>query len=116
MASLTSVGLAQRRLQEPLATSSAPVFVCGTAVNQDALLDVFTWVFRLRIDARAQEDRLVAPDGAHPPGRVEAERQEIRERRPIFESQVLRLGATPVHGTRPTPSVVDQILGHLPGL
>jgi hypothetical protein len=85
----------RRRLQEPLATSGTPVFVCGTAVNQDEILDLFTMVFLLRIDARAQEGRLAAHDSARPPGRDEAERQEIREGRPIFESQILRLGATP---------------------
>ena len=116
MASLTSVGLAQRRLQEPLATSSAPVFVCGTAVNQDALLDVFTWVFRLRIDARAKKIAWSHPTALTHPVGWKRKGRRFRERRPIFESQVLRLGATPVHGTRPTPSVVDQILGHLPGL
>ena len=63
------------------------MFVCGTAVNQDEDPDLFTMVFLLRIDARAQEGRLAAHDSARPPGRDEAERQEIREGRPIFESQ-----------------------------
>ncbi len=104
------------RLEELLAASDAPVFVCGIALNQHELLDLFTKVFLLRIDDRTQEDRLVAHDRAHPPGRNEAGRQQIREGRPAFESEMLHLGATPLDGTLPTRTVVDQILAQLPRL
>ena len=64
------------RLEELLAASDAPVFVCGIALNQHELLDLFIKDFLLRIDDRTQEDRLVADDRAHPPGRNEAGRQQ----------------------------------------
>ncbi len=102
------------RLEQLLAASDAPVFVCGIALNQHELLDLFTKVFLLRIDDVTQEDRLVAHDRAHPPGRSEAGRQQIREGRPVFEAEMLQLGATPVDGTLPTPTVVDHILAYLP--
>ena len=101
-------------LEELLAASGAAMFVCGIAVNQHELLDLFTEVFLLRIDDRTQEDRLVAYDRAHPPGRNEAGRQQIREGRQAFESDMLQLGATPLDGTLPTRTVVDQILARLP--
>ena len=101
------------RLEELLAASDAPVFVCGIALNQHELLDLFTNVFLLRIDDPTQEDRLVAHDRAYPPGRNEAGRQQIREGRPAFETKMLQLGATPLDGTLPTRTVVDQILAHL---
>jgi hypothetical protein len=104
------------RLEELLTASGAPLFVCGIAVNQHELLDLFTCVFVLRIDDQTQEDRLVAHDRAHPRGRNEAGRQQIREGRPAFEAEMLLLGATPLNGTLPTRTVVDQILAHLPGV
>ena len=104
------------RLEELLAGSDAPVFVCGIAHDQHELLYLFTKIFPLRIDDRTQEDRLVAHDRANPPGWSEAGRQQIREGRPAFETTMLQLGATPLDGTLPTRAVVDQILAHLPRL
>ena len=43
------------RLEELLASSDAPVFVCGIAVNQHELVDLFAKVFLLRIDDRAKK-------------------------------------------------------------
>ena len=104
------------RLEELLASSDAPVFVCGIAVNQHELVDLFAKVFLLRIDDRAQEDRLVRHDLAHPPGRSEAGRRQIREGRPVFEAEMLQLGATALDGTLPTRAVVDHIRAYLPPL
>ena len=37
----------------------------------------------------------------------------FREGRPAFETKMLQLGATPLDGTLPTRTVVDQILAYL---
>ena len=102
------------RLEEYLARSDAPVFVCGIALNQHELLDLFSKVYLLRIDDRTQEHRLVAHDRSHPPGRNEAGRQQIREGRATFEAAMLQLGAAPLDGTLPTRTIVDQIVADLP--
>lgn len=101
------------RLEEVLGRNDGPVFVCGIAVNQHELLDLFLKVFLLMIDEQTQEDRLVAHDRAHPPGRSEAGRQQIRQGRATFETEMLQLGAIPLDGTLPTGTVVDQIVLHL---
>jgi hypothetical protein len=88
----------------------APVFVCGIALNIDKVVDLFERVFLLRIDAETQERRLVTYDARNPPGRTEAGRQQIRDGRPIFERQMLVLGAIALDGTAPTATVADQLL------
>jgi hypothetical protein len=98
------------RMQQILAGADGAVFVCGIALNQDELLDLFDQVFLLRIDGPTQEARLDAHDAQHPPGRSEAGRREIRVGRPVFEAQMLRQGAIAVDATRPTAAVADKIL------
>jgi len=87
------------------------VFVCGIALNIHEVVDLFERIFLLRIDADTQEQRLLAYDTMNPPGRYEAGRQQSREGRPIFESQMLELGAVALDGTAPTSRVADQLLG-----
>jgi hypothetical protein len=98
------------RLAEVLAGHDRAVFVCGIARNQGELLDLFDRVFLLRIDEATQEARLAAHDALHPPGRSQAARQEIREGRAMFETQMLRLGAVALDGTAPTAVVADELL------
>ena len=98
------------RMQEVLAGRDKAVFVCGVSRNQDEFLDLFDRVFLLRIDGPAQEARLAAHDALHPPGRSEAGRKEIREGRAVFETQMLRAGATALDGTAPTAVVADELL------
>jgi energy-coupling factor transporter ATP-binding protein EcfA2 len=98
------------RLQDLLTQQPAPVFVCGIALNIDQVLDLFDRLFLLRIDAVTQEERLLAHDTSHPPGRSEAGRQQIRDGRPIFEAQMLKLGAIALDGAASTDAVADQLL------
>jgi hypothetical protein len=98
------------RLRDLLAEQDGDVFLCGIATNQSELADLFDRVFLLQIDAPTQEARLAAHDAAHPPGRSEAGRQEIRDGRPVFEMQMLKLGAVTLDGTAPTAAVADQLL------
>src|SRR5260221_10660340 len=98
------------RLQDLLAQQQRPVFVCGIALNIDQVLDLFDRVFLLRIDADTQEERLLAHDTSHSPGRSEAGRQQIRDGRPVFEAQMLKLGAVALNGTASTDAVADQLL------
>jgi len=64
----------------------------------------------LRIDSDTQEERLLAHDTIHPPGRSEAGRQQIRDGRPVFEAQMLKLGAIALDGTASTDAVADHLL------
>jgi hypothetical protein len=98
------------RLQDLLTQRQAPVFVCGIALNIDHVLDLFDRLFLLRIDADTQEERLLAYDTGHPPGRSEAGRQQIRDGRPVFEAQMLKLGAIALDGTASAQTVADQLL------
>jgi hypothetical protein len=103
------------RLQEILKEARAPIFVCGIALNIRDTVDLFERIFLLRIDAGTQEQRLLAYDAQNSPGRNEATRQQIREGRPIFEAQMLQLGAIALDGTAPTAIVADQLLGFVFG-
>ncbi|MBV9577115.1 MAG: hypothetical protein JO057_00845 [Chloroflexi bacterium] len=86
------------------------MFVCGIALNIDQILDVLDRVFLLRIDAGTQEERLIAHDTAHPPGRTEAGPHQIRDGRPVFEAQMLKLGAIALDGRASTDAVADQLV------
>src|SRR5260370_23883965 len=86
------------RLQDVLAQHQAPVFVCGIALNIDQVLDLFDRLFLIRIDAETQEERLLAYDTGHPPGRTEGGRRQIRDDRPFLEPRMLKLGAIALDG------------------
>jgi hypothetical protein len=86
------------------------VFVCGIALNIDQVLDLFDRLFLLRIDAYTQEERLLAHDASHSPGRTQAGRQQIRDARSVFEAHMLKLGAIALGGTVSTEVVADQLL------
>ena len=96
------------RLEQIPAGSGRAVFVCGR--NQDEQTDLFDRVLLLRIGARTQEARLAAHDAAHPPGRNQAGRQEIRQGRALFEAQMIEAGAIALDGTAPTASVASELL------
>jgi dephospho-CoA kinase len=98
------------RLQDLLTQQQGPVFVCGIALNIEQVLDLFDRLFLLRIDADTQEERLLAHDTSHSPSRSEAGRQQIRDGRPVFEAQMLKLGAIALDGAAPTDAVADQLL------
>src|ERR1700716_2742401 len=98
------------RLQDLVTQQPGPVFVCGIALNIDQVLDLFDQLFLLRIDADTQEERLLAHDTGQSPGRSEAGRQQIRDGRPVFEAQMLKLGAIALDGAASTDAVADQLL------
>jgi hypothetical protein len=56
------------------------------------------------------EERLLAYEVGHPPGRTDAGRQQIRDGRPVFEAQMIKLGAICLDGTKSTSTVADQLL------
>lgn len=104
-------------MERVLAGYRDPVFVCGIARNQDALLDLFERVFLLRIDERTQEDRLDAYDLANPhTRRSEDGRREIHDGRSVFEAQMLGLGAVALDGTAAPAAVADQLVRLLPAV
>ena len=58
----------------------------------------------------SREEGLLEHDTSHPPGRSEAGRQQIRDGRPVFEAQMLKLGAIALDGTASTDAVADHLL------
>ena len=101
------------RLQQILRRQEGSLFVCGIALNIDEVLDLFEAMFLLRIDHETQEARLAAHDALNPPGRSEAGRQEIRAGRPVFEEQMLALGAIPIDASASPSSVADELLSSI---
>lgn len=83
------------------------LFLCGIAMNQRDLLDLFARVFLLTLDDATQRDRLDTPDNA---GRNEAQRTQILEGRPVFEREMRAVGAVVLDARRPTSVLVDSIL------
>jgi hypothetical protein len=98
------------RMEERIAEHVGPVFVCGIATNLDQFLEMFDSVFLLRIDEGTQEARLVAHDTQNPPGRNEAERDQIRKGRAVFEAHLLTVGAVPLNGAAPSEEIADELL------
>src|SRR3954453_14503984 len=98
------------RMDARIAEHDGPVLACGIALNIDRFVDVFRRIVLLRIDAVTQEERLLAHDRAHPPGRSEAGRQQIRDGRAVFDAQMFELGPGPGAPTRPPAAVPDDVI------
>jgi adenylate kinase family enzyme len=80
------------------------MFFCGIARNQDTMLDLFEQVFLLVIEDDTQVARLAQ---ATSPLRTEAVKRQIREGRPVFQAEMLTLGAIPLDGTM-SPAVLSD--------
>jgi hypothetical protein len=100
------------RIQQAIALRGrgrTPVFVCGIALNQTEMLDLFDQVFLLVMDQQTQEARLAAES----PGRPSAVRQQIRDGRTVFQAHMLGQGAIPLDATARPPDIADRLLTHL---
>jgi adenylate kinase family enzyme len=98
------------RIETVIAASDHPdgvMFVCGIALNQDQMLDLFERVFLLVIKADAQDARLAR---ATSPQRTEGVKQQIREGRPVFQAKMLAAGAMPLDATAPPALLADTVL------
>ena len=85
--------------------ASAPNFVCGIAMNQRDMLDLFDRVFLLVIDESTQLHRLDASGN-----RNAAERAQVVAGLPIFQAQMRAAGAHPLDGTQPITRLADRVL------
>jgi hypothetical protein len=83
------------------------LFVCGIAVNQRDMLDLFDHVFLLTLDHETQVERLNAPSNAH---RTVALRAQILDGRPVFEAQMQAAGAIALDGRLPISILASRIL------
>ena len=98
------------RLEAAIAGSddtTGMMFVCGIALNQDQMLDLFERVFLLVIEADAQDTRLALATSPH---RTEGVKQQIREGRPVFQARMLAAGAVPLDATASPTLLADTVL------
>jgi hypothetical protein len=82
------------------------IFLCGIAMNQRDMLDLFTTVFLLSIDHETQPKRLDTPANAD---RNPAQRAQILDGRAKFERQMRAAGAVVLDGRQPTGDLVSRI-------
>jgi adenylate kinase family enzyme len=95
------------RIEAVIAGSEHPsgvMFVCGIAVNQHQMLDLFERVFLLVIEADAQDARLAR---ATSPQRTERVKQQIRDGRPAFQAKMLAAGAVALDATASPALLAD---------
>jgi dephospho-CoA kinase len=90
----------------PHVAAGRHIFLCGIAMNQRDMFDLFATVFLLSIDHETQLRRLDTPDNAD---RNEAQRTQILDGRETFERQMRAAGAVVLDGRRPTADVVRRI-------
>ena len=83
------------------------LFVCGIALNQDEMLDLFERVFLLMIDADTQDDRLARATSLQ---RTEGVKQQIRDGRAVFQARMLAAGALPLDANASPASLADTVL------
>jgi hypothetical protein len=98
------------RIEAVIATCEHPsgvMFVCGIAVNQHQMLDLFERVFLLVLDADAQDARLAR---ATSPQRTEGIKQQIRDGRDAFQAQMLAAGAVALDATASPALLADTVL------
>jgi hypothetical protein len=86
------------------------MFFCGIGRHQDQMLDKFDKVFLMVIEEDTQIARL---SQATSPLRTEAVEQQIREGRPVFQSQMLARGAIPLDATASPAVLAESPLAHL---
>jgi shikimate kinase len=89
------------------ASAGQHVFLCGIAVNQREMLDLFDKVFLLSLDHETQLARLDAPANAH---RNAALRAQILDGRPVFEEEMRSAGVVTLDGRQPIAVLADRIL------
>ena len=83
------------------------IFLCGIAVNQRDMLDLFEVVFLLSLDHETQLERLGTATNAH---RNAALGAQILEGRPVFEREMRSVGAVILDGRQPISVLVSRIL------
>jgi dephospho-CoA kinase len=88
-------------------SASEHIFLCGIAMNQRDLLDLFEIVFLLSLDHETQVERLDTVANAH---RNAALRAQILAGRPVFQQEMWAAGAVMLDGRQPTSALVNQIL------
>lgn len=86
------------------------LFLCGIAIDQEELFDLFEVVFLLAIDEQTQVDRLDAPSNAD---RNAAQRRQIIDGRPVFEQRTRAAGAVVLDGSTPTPVLAARVLAEV---
>ena len=88
-------------------SSSQDLFVCGIAINQRDMLNLFKLIFLLTLDHKTQVERLNAPSNAH---RTRVARTQILDGRPVFEREMRAAGAIALDGRQPIPILASRIL------
>jgi dephospho-CoA kinase len=91
----------------PHVAAGRHIFLCGIAMNQRDMFDLFTTVFLLSIDHETQLRRLDTPDNAD---RNAAQRAQILDGRETFERQMREAGAVVLDGSRPTRELASRIV------
>ena len=102
----------QRERVEQLeqASRAKPIFICGTASNEEELWDLFDQVFILRIDEQTLRQRLHSRvDNDY--GKNEHELQEILDKHKASARKFSLPKVTAVDATQPLEAVVSEILG-----
>lgn len=82
-----------------------PVFVCGIALNQRDMLNLFDHIFLLALDEDTQVERLTAAGDREP-----ALWKPIIDGLPVFEGEMKAVGAEVLDGRLPTSALVAQIV------
>ena len=90
----------------PHVAAGRHIFLCGIAMNQRDMFDLFATVFLLSIDHETQLQRLDTPDNAD---RNAAQRAQILEGRLTFERQMRAAGAVVLDGSQPTADLASRI-------
>src|SRR3954470_17315459 len=90
----------------PHVAAGRHIFLCGIAMNQRDMLDLFATVFLLSIDHETQLRRLDTPDNAD---RNQAQRTQILEGRATFEREMRAAGAVALDGSQPTAELAGRI-------
>ncbi len=90
----------------PHVAAGRHIFLCGIAMNQRDMFDLFATVFLLSIDHETQLRRLDTPDNAD---RNEAQRTQILDGRETFERQMRAAGAVVLDGRQPTAELASRI-------
>lgn len=95
------------RLERTIAQQAPgqPLFLCGIAMNQRDMLDLFDHVFLLSLDRETQVDRLATSGDRDP-----ALWKPVLDGLPVFEDEMRAVGSTVLDGRLPTSVLAAQII------
>lgn len=86
------------------------VYICGSGANRVEIASLFKKIFFLKASPDTLVQRVASRTGLNQMGKLEFQRQAIRERAPRWDSEMVKEGAIFIDAEQPLDAVIAEIL------